>query len=79
MNAANDLDMPTTQRNHKQFTTLSAAFALRGWELIKCDPAIEGQAPYLVTRRGVGAKPLENLEAVGAFLAWLSEAGHGRG
>ena len=79
MSATNDLDMPTTQRNHKQFTTLSAAFALHGWELIKGDPAIEGQAPYLVTRWGVGAKPLESLESVGAFLSRLSEAGHGRG
>lgn len=79
MSATNDLDTPTAQRNHKHFTTLSAAFALQGWELIKGDPAIEGQVPYLATRWGVGAKPFESLEAAGAFLARLSEAGHGRG
>ena len=79
MSAINDLDTPTHQRERKHFASLSASLALHGWELIKGDPAMEGQAPYLVTRWGVGAKPLESLEAVGVFLDDLSGAEHGRG
>ena len=56
MNAVNDLDTPTGQREYKAFATVAALYAMRGYGLIKADPAIGGQAPYYATRWGA-ARP----------------------
>jgi hypothetical protein len=81
MNAVNDLDTPTGQRERKAFATLAAQFAMRGYVLIKGDPAIDGQAPYYAMRWGRLAQPLADLQAATDYLAALTragEAGHGQ-
>ena len=81
MNAVNDLDTPTGQREYKAFATLAALYAMRGYGLIKADPAIGGQTPYFATRWGVMVRPLPDLDAADDYLRKLmraGEAGHGQ-
>lgn len=77
MNPANDLDTPTTQREYKTYATLAAQLAMRGYALVKTDPAVCGQALYYAMRLGL-AKPLPNLDAVRDYLAALTGAGDGK-
>ena len=58
MNAVNDLDTPTGQREYKAFATWAAQYAIWGYGLIKADPAIDGQAPYYAMRWGAMVRPL---------------------
>lgn len=81
MNALNDLDTPTGQREYKAYATLAAQYAMRGYRLIKGDPAIESQAPYYVMRWDAMVKPLADLDAARDYLAKLTRggwAGHGQ-
>ncbi len=81
MNAANDLDTPTVQREYKAFATMAAQYAMHGYSLIKGDPAIAGQSAYYVTRWGALVQPLADLEAACDHLAAISRtggAGHGQ-
>lgn len=81
MIAVNDLDTPTGKRERKAFATLAAQYAMRGYVLIKGDPAIEGQVHYCVMRWRRLAQPLEGLQAATDYLATLTragEAGHGQ-
>ena len=75
MNAVNDLDLPTGQREYKAFATLAAQYAMNGLALIKGDPAVDGQAPYFALRWGSMVKPLPDLDAAGAYLATLGSGG----
>jgi hypothetical protein len=77
MNPTNDLDTPTTQREHKAYATLAAQLAMLGYSLIKTDPAVCGQTLYYAMRLGL-AKPLPNLDAVRDYLAALMGAGDGK-
>lgn len=81
MNAVNDLDMPTGQRERKAFATLAAQYAMRGYMLVKGDPEIDGQARYYAMRWGRLGQPLADLEAATDYLATLTRAigaGHGQ-
>lgn len=49
---ANDLDAPTGQREQQVFTALVAQLRLRGYVLVKTDPTLDGQPPYLVVSQG---------------------------
>jgi hypothetical protein len=75
MNALNDLDLPTGQREYKAFATLAAQYAISGLALIKGDPAVDGQARYFALCWGSMAKPLPDLDAAGAYLATLGSGG----
>jgi hypothetical protein len=75
MSAANDLDTPTGQREYKAFATLAAQYAIRGYGLVKADPAIDGQAPYYAMRWGAMARPLADLDAADDYLRELMRAG----
>ena len=75
MNAVNDLDTPTGQRECKAFATLAAQYAMRGYGLIKADPAIDGQALYYATRWGAMVRPLADLDAADDYLHKLMRAG----
>jgi len=75
MNAVNDLDTATALRETKAFATLAARFALHGYALVKSDPAIDGQAPYFAARWGIGAQPLQSLDAARRYLEGLVGAG----
>jgi len=63
----NDLDTPTSERAYKRHATLKAQAALLGFELIKSDPEICGQAPYYLYRHG-GVHPCEGLDEVRDFM-----------
>ena len=73
MIAANDLDTPTGQREAKALATLQAQFALHGWELVRGDPEVRGQAPYFVVRHR-HMQALADLDEARAVLEKLSEA-----
>lgn len=75
MNAVNDLDTATGEREYKVFATLAALYAMRGYWLIKADPAIDGQAPYYAMRWGAVVRPLADLDAAGDYLCKLTRAG----
>lgn len=77
MNAVNDLDTPTEQRECKAYATLAAQYAMLGYRLIKGDPAIAGQAPYYVAHRDAMIRALPDLDVAGECLARL--LGHGCG
>ena len=80
MSAVNDLDTPTGQRECKAFATLAALYAMRGYALIKADPASPGQATYYAMRWGALVRPLTDLEAAGDFLRkTLRSSGGGYG
>jgi hypothetical protein len=63
----NDLDTPTHERIAKAYTTLQALAAIAGYELIKSDPEICGQAPYYLYRHGT-VLPFESVDALNAFI-----------
>ena len=75
MNEVNDLDTPTGARKYKAFNTLAAQYAIRGYGLIKGDPAIDGQAPYYATRLGAMVRPMADLDAADDYLRELMQAG----
>lgn len=54
------------EQHDKQFATLKARAALRGWQLWRSDPA-DGGACYLATRWGM-TRTMGNLAEVEAFL-----------
>jgi hypothetical protein len=65
----NDLDTPTGERAYKRHATLKAQAAILGFELIKSDPEICGQAPYYLYRhadkkRHVAVKQVSWLRAL---------------
>jgi hypothetical protein len=74
MIAVNDLDLPTWQREHKAFATLAALYAMRGYGLIKADPAIGGQPTYFAMRWGAIVRPLADLDVAGGYLCTLMQA-----
>ena len=51
VNTTNDLDYPTGQRGGKAFATLSARFALLGYQLTRTDP-LDGPVSYHAARYG---------------------------
>lgn len=67
----NDLDTPTGERALKRHATLKAQAAICGFELIKSDPEICGQAPYHLYRFDAG-KPFDDLDAVREYLDRLA-------
>lgn len=73
----NDLDVPTAQRERKAYFTLAAQYALQGYELIRGDPEVTGQAPYYACRYSL-FRPLASLDAAREYLAKLTRAGHGQ-
>ena len=75
MSTANDLDTPTSQLEHKAFATLAAQYAMRGYGLIKADPAIDGQALYYATHWGAMVRPLADLDVADDYLRKLMRAG----
>ena len=75
MNAVNDLDTATALRETKAFPTLAARFALHGYEPVKSDAATDGQTPYFAARWGIGAQPLQSLEAARRYLEGQVGAG----
>ncbi len=77
MNAVNDLDTPTGQRECKAYATLAAQYAMRGYQLIKGDPAIAGQAPYYTAFNGM-IRPLPDLDVAGEYLARRLGSDHGK-
>lgn len=70
----NDLDTPTSERAYKRHATLKAQAALLGFELIKSDPEICGQAPYYLYRHS-GALPFEGLDELRDFMMAKREGG----
>ena len=81
MSAVNDLDTPTGQRESKAYATLAAQYAMRGYELVKADPATSSQAPFYAMHWDSTAKPLADLDAASDYLAKLTRgggAGHGQ-
>jgi hypothetical protein len=50
--STNDLDYPTGQRGGKAFATLSARFALLGYQLTRTDP-LDGPVNYHAARYGL--------------------------
>lgn len=78
MNAVNDLDTPTGQRERKAYATLAAQYAMAGMELVKGDCEVRGQAPYYATRYGL-FKPPESLQDAREYLARVTaRACHGK-
>lgn len=74
MSTNNDLDSPTGNREGKQFETLAAMFALKGFALYKGDPAIEGQPPFMAMRWGIGAQAFGDIDDARSFLARIERA-----
>ena len=64
--AINDLDFPTTERNYKAFSTLRAAFAMKGHTLHRTDPA-DGPVSYWAERWG-HVRHLPTIDAARRFL-----------
>ena len=52
VDTTSDLDNPTGQRGGKAFVTLSARFALLGYQLTRTDP-LDGPASYYAARYGL--------------------------
>lgn len=48
----NDLDAPTGQREQQVFAVLVAQLRQRGYVLVKTDPVLDSQPPYLVVCEG---------------------------
>ncbi len=67
----NDLDTSTSERAYKRHATLKAQAAILGFELIKSDPEICGQAPYHLYSFDA-AKPFDDLDAVREYLDKLA-------
>lgn len=64
--AINDRDFPTRERNSKAFSTLRAAFAMKGHTLHRTDPA-DGPVIYLAERWGL-VRHLPTIDAMRQFL-----------
>jgi len=62
----NDLDFPTPARDDKAFSSLRAAFALKGHALHRTDPA-DGHATYWAERWGL-VRHLPTIDAARRFL-----------
>ena len=67
--AINDLNFPTTERNDKAFSTLRAAFAMKGHTLHRTDPA-DGPVSYWAERWGL-VRHLPTLHDAALFLAQI--------
>ncbi|WP_143435774.1 hypothetical protein [Hydrogenophaga sp. IBVHS2] len=67
--AINDLDFPTGERADKAFSTLRAAYALRGHALHRTDPA-DGEVTYWAERWGL-VRHLPTLHDAAQFLAQI--------
>lgn len=64
--AINDLDFPTAERNDKAFSTLRAAYALKGQALHRTDPA-DGPVTFWAERWGL-VRHLPTIDAARRFL-----------
>lgn len=64
--AINDLDFPTYERNDKAFSTLRAAYALKGKALHRADPAY-GSVKYWAEHWGL-VRHLPTVDAARRFL-----------
>ena len=64
--AINDLDFPTYERNDKAFSTLRAAFAMKGQTLHRTNPA-DGPVTYWAERWGL-VRHLPTIDAARRFL-----------
>lgn len=64
--AINDSDCPTSERNDKAFSTLRAAFALKGQTLHRTHPA-DGPVSYWAERWGL-VRHLPTIDAARRFL-----------
>ena len=62
----NDLNFPTAQRNDKAFSSLRAAFALKGHALHRTDPA-DGAVTYWAERWGL-VRYLPTIDTARRFL-----------
>lgn len=67
--AINDLDFPTGERSDKAFSTLRAAYALKGHALHRTDPA-DGKVTYWAERWGL-VRCLPTLHDAAQFLAQI--------
>lgn len=67
--AINNLDFPTSERDDKAFSTLRAAFALKGHALHCTDPA-DGEVSYWAERWGL-VRCLPTLHDAALFLAQI--------
>lgn len=67
--AISDLDFATGQRHDKAFSTLQAAYALRGHTLHRTDPA-DGPVAYWAERWGL-VRYLPTLHDVALYLAQI--------
>ena len=67
--AINDPNSPTSERNDKAFSTLRAAFALKGQTLHRTDPA-DGPVTYWAERWGL-VRHLPTLHDAALFLAQI--------
>lgn len=65
-NAINDLDFPTAERTDKVFSTLRAAFAMKGHALHRTDPA-DGPVTYWAERWGL-VRYLPSIDTARLFL-----------
>lgn len=77
MKALNDLGTPSGQRAYKAHASPASQYAMRGYQLIKGDPAIESQAPYYAACNAV-IRPLPDLDVAGECLARLVGPDHGK-
>ena len=68
----NDLNFPTSERQHKAFSTLVAGFASKGYTLQRTD-ADDGPVSYFTTRWGL-VRCLQSLEDAEAYLAQIGGA-----
>lgn len=64
--AINDLDFPTSERNDKAFSTLRAAFAMKGHGLHRTNPT-DGPVTYWAERWGL-VRHLPTIDAARRFL-----------
>lgn len=74
----NDLDAPTGQREQQVFAALVAQLRLRGYVLVKTDPTLDGQPPYLVVSQEA-ALAIESLDEVCESLASMPVEAPGNG
>jgi hypothetical protein len=65
-NAINDLNFPTAERTEKVFSTLRAAFAMKGHALHRTDPA-DGPVTYWAERWGL-VRHLPSIDTARQFL-----------
>ena len=65
----NDLNFPTSERQHKVFSTLVAGFALKGHTLQRTESK-DGAVTYFATRWGL-VRYLPTLEAAQRFYAQI--------